>query len=118
MMMTLLIGVLAFLVLGGLGFALAGGESAQTKAVKRAQSMVGGGGTQAVRARARVAANSPDIRRKQILKMARMDQIIVVEEEEPVAACPLEAGIACAADAARRVVTDHLCLGKFGGQHG
>jgi tight adherence protein B len=67
MMMTLIIGALAFVVLGGLGFALAGGESAQAKALKRAHGVVGGG-AHAVRARARVAANSPDIRRKQILK--------------------------------------------------
>jgi len=67
MMTTLAIAVLAFLVLGGLGFVFAGGESAQTKTLKRAQAVTGGG-PQAARARARVAANSPDVRRKQILK--------------------------------------------------
>ena len=67
MLTTIMIAVLAFIVLGGVGFVFAGGESAQTKIAKRAQA-VAGGGSQAVRARARVAANSPDVRRKQILK--------------------------------------------------
>jgi tight adherence protein B len=68
MLTTLMIAVLAFLVIGGVGFVLAGGgDSSQARTLKRAQA-VAGGGPQAARARARVAANTPDVRRKQILK--------------------------------------------------
>ncbi len=70
MLTTLIIAVLLFLILGGLGFAFAGGDSAQTKAVRRAQ-VIGGGGAVAARARARVANTGPDARRKQILKTLR-----------------------------------------------
>ena len=67
MLTTVLIAVLLFVVLGGLGFAFAGGDSMQTKTLKRAQSIAGGGAV-AARARARVASSSPAIRREQILK--------------------------------------------------
>jgi tight adherence protein B len=67
MLTTLIIAVLLFLILGGLGFAFAGGDSAQTKTIKRAQA-ISGGGAVAARARARVANSSPAIRREQILK--------------------------------------------------
>lgn len=67
MFTTLLIAVLAFVVIGGVGFALAGGDSAQTRTLKRAQTITSGG-QNAARTRARVAANTPEVRRKQILK--------------------------------------------------
>ena len=70
MLMTAVIAILLFLVIGGVGLALAGGDSAQTKTLKRAQSIAGGGAV-AARARARVASNSPDMRRKQILETLR-----------------------------------------------
>jgi tight adherence protein B len=70
MLTTLIIAVLLFLILGGLGFAFAGGDSAQTKAVRRAQT-ISGGGAVAARARARTANAGPDIRRKQILQTLR-----------------------------------------------
>lgn len=66
--MFILIAVLGFITIAGLGFVLTGGgESASAKATKRAQVIVGGGERQ-VAARAKVAANTPDARRKQILK--------------------------------------------------
>ncbi|MEH0199039.1 type II secretion system F family protein [Caulobacter sp. CCNWLY153] len=66
--MFILIAVLGFITIAGLGFVLTGGgESANAKASKRAQVIVGGGERQ-VAARAKVAANTPDARRKQILK--------------------------------------------------
>ncbi len=67
MLTTIAIAVLLFLILGGVGFAVAGGDSAQTKTIKRAQSIAGGGAT-AARQRARVANNTPAVRREQILK--------------------------------------------------
>ncbi|PXA88221.1 secretion protein F [Caulobacter sp. D4A] len=66
--MFILIAVLGFITIAGLGFVLTGGgESGGAKAAKRAQVIVGGGERQAA-ARAKVAANTPDARRKQILK--------------------------------------------------
>jgi tight adherence protein B len=69
-MITLVIAILLFVILGGVGFALAGGDSAQTKTLKRAQAIAGGGAV-AARARARVANSTPDVRRKQILQTLR-----------------------------------------------
>ncbi|WP_271069050.1 type II secretion system F family protein [Caulobacter sp. NIBR1757] len=67
-MITLLIALLAFVTIAGLGFAFAGGGS--NKVTKRAQALVSGGPrTNADRkAVARAAANTPEARRKQILK--------------------------------------------------
>lgn len=66
--MFILIAVLGFITIAGLGFVLTGGgESGGAKAAKRAQVIVGGGERQAA-VRAKAAANSPDARRKQILK--------------------------------------------------
>jgi tight adherence protein B len=69
-MLTIVIAILLFVVLGGVGFALAGGDSNQTKTLKRARSIAGGGAV-AARARARVANSTPDVRRKQILQTLR-----------------------------------------------
>lgn len=65
MLMVLLVGVLAFLAIGGVGYALVGGESSQAKALKRMQTVAAPGAAKADRTRTRedVAAN----RRKQIL---------------------------------------------------
>ncbi len=65
MMLVLLVGFLAFLAIGGVGYALVGGESSQTKALKRMQTVSGGAATKVDRTRTRedVAAN----RRRQIL---------------------------------------------------
>jgi tight adherence protein B len=69
-MLTIAIAILLFVVLSGVGFALAGGDSNQTKTLKRARSIAGGGAV-AARARARVANSTPDVRRKQILQTLR-----------------------------------------------
>ena len=69
MLLTLLIAVLGFVVIAGVGFALAGGSgSADAKTLKRAQAIVGGGDAREARRRP-VAAQ--DQRRKQILKTLR-----------------------------------------------
>lgn len=69
MLLTLLIAVLSFVVIAGVGFALAGGSgSADAKTLKRAQTLVGGGDAREARRRP-VAAQ--DQRRKQILKTLR-----------------------------------------------
>jgi tight adherence protein B len=67
-MMMVLVAVLAFVTIAGLGFVFAGGDSASARTTKRAQAIVSGG-SPATRVRsARAAANSPEARRKQILK--------------------------------------------------
>ena len=68
-MMFILAGVLGFIVIASLGFVLAGGAGGgSTKTVKRAQ-VISGSDRQSMAARAKVVAtNTPDARRKQILK--------------------------------------------------
>jgi tight adherence protein B len=67
-MLFILAGVLGFITIAGLGFVLAGGgDGGSAKTVKRAQLITGGDRT-SVAARAKAAANTPDARRKQILK--------------------------------------------------
>jgi tight adherence protein B len=67
-MLFILAGVLGFITVAGLGFVLAGGgDGGAAKTVKRAQ-VIAGGDRQTVAARAKVATNAPDVRRKQILK--------------------------------------------------
>ena len=67
-MLFILAGVLGFVTIAGLGFVFAGGgDNGSAKTVKRAQLIAGGDRT-AVAARAKAAANTPDARRKAILK--------------------------------------------------
>ena len=69
MLLTLLIAVLGFVAIAGVGFALAGGSgSADAKTLKRAQAIVGGGDAREARRR---PAAAQDQRRKQILKTLR-----------------------------------------------
>lgn len=68
MLLTILIAVLGFVAIAGVGFALAGGSSADAKTLKRAQAIVGGGEARETRRR---PASVQDQRRKQILKTLR-----------------------------------------------
>lgn len=67
MLITILIAFLGFVTIAGLGFAFAGGGG-PNKATKRAQAIVSGGPRVDRKAVARAAANTPEARRKQILK--------------------------------------------------
>jgi tight adherence protein B len=67
-MMTLLIAVLGFVMVGGLGLAFAGGDDSGAKAIKRAQGMRSQ--TQTSRSKV-VRANDPATRRKQILQQLK-----------------------------------------------
>jgi tight adherence protein B len=67
MLMTLLIAVLGFIAIAGVGFALAGPSSADAKTLKRAHAIVGGDEVREV-GRRRPAATAQEQRRKQILK--------------------------------------------------
>lgn len=64
MLITLLIAVLGFIVIAGVGFALTAPSGADSKTLKRAQAIAGA----EPRDRRRPAANSQEQRRKQILK--------------------------------------------------
>jgi tight adherence protein B len=64
--MFILIAILGFVTITALGFALAGGDPNAARAAKRAQIIVGAAPRDAARAKA--VANTPDARRKQILK--------------------------------------------------
>jgi tight adherence protein B len=64
--MFFLIAILGFVTITALGFALAGGDPNAARAAKRAQIIVGAAPRDAARAKA--VANTPDARRKQILK--------------------------------------------------
>lgn len=66
-MIFILAGVLGFITIAGLGFVFAGGDNSSSKTAKRAQ-LIAGGERQTAAARAKAAANTPDARRKAILK--------------------------------------------------
>src|SRR5580698_10675785 len=63
-----LIFVTMFVIVVGAGFAFAGGDPAKDRAVKRAQAMTSAAQRDARRAGRSAASNSPEARRKQIMK--------------------------------------------------
>lgn len=67
-MLVVLVAVLAFVMIAGLGFVFAGGDNSSARTVKRAQAIVSGGSSETRVRAARAAANSPESRRKAILK--------------------------------------------------
>ncbi|MDB5455778.1 MAG: type secretion system protein [Caulobacter sp.] len=69
-MLVILAAVLGFITIAGLGWALAGGESGETRAAKRAHALVRLS-PETVAAQAKAVANTPDARRKQILKVLK-----------------------------------------------
>ncbi|MFZ4605807.1 MAG: type II secretion system F family protein [Caulobacter sp.] len=66
--MMILVAVLAFVTIAGLGFVFAGGDSGNARAAKRAHSLVSGGPAASRVRNAKAVANSPEARRKAILK--------------------------------------------------
>ena len=65
-MLPILAAVLAFITIGGLGWAFVGGGDSSQQAVKRAQTF--GGAKQNNAAARKAAANTPEARRKQIMQ--------------------------------------------------
>ncbi|MEJ0066841.1 MAG: hypothetical protein WDM85_16625 [Caulobacteraceae bacterium] len=63
-----LIFVTMFVIVVGAGFAFAGGDPAKDRAVKRAQAMTSAAQRDARRGARAAASNSPEARRKQIMK--------------------------------------------------
>lgn len=69
-MIVILVAILAFVAVAGIGLAFAGdgGGAASSKTLKRAQTLVGEGPRQERVSRAKAAASEPGARRKQILR--------------------------------------------------
>ena len=65
--MFIIIAILGFVTITALGLALAGGDPHAGRVAKRTQS-IASGGVRDVGARGKAVANTPDARRKQILK--------------------------------------------------
>ncbi|MBU4434392.1 MAG: type II secretion system F family protein [Alphaproteobacteria bacterium] len=65
-MLFVIAGILGFITIAGLGFAFAGGDQNAARTAKRTQAILGGPRDDTARAKA--VANTPDARRKQILK--------------------------------------------------
>ncbi len=65
-MLPIIAAILAFVTIGGLGWAFVGGDDSSTQALKRAEGLGMGRGTQ-VGKKANVQANTPEARRKQII---------------------------------------------------
>lgn len=67
-MLPILAAILAFITIGGLGWAFVGGEDSSTTALKRAQGLTTRGSVNAKKtAAAAAASNTPEARRKQIV---------------------------------------------------
>jgi tight adherence protein B len=66
LLITIIAGVLGFVILAGLGFVFAGGDPNRARMARRAQAVTGGSQARETRARGR-AMNTQDARRKQLL---------------------------------------------------
>ena len=69
-LVTIVVALLGFVVIAGIGLAVTGAQPANSKTMKRAQAIAGGREARD-NARRRPAANSQDVRRRQILKTLR-----------------------------------------------
>ena len=75
MVLTLLIAILGFVTIGGLGWVLVGGNDSRDRALKRANAFAAPGETK--RARVKPAGNAADVRRKQMV-----EQLKAAEKEQ------------------------------------
>ena len=66
-MLPILAAILAFITIGGLGWAFVGGEDSSATALKRAQGLGPRGAVNARKTAAAAASNTPEARRKQII---------------------------------------------------
>ena len=67
-MLSVIAAILAFITIGGLGWAFVGGDNSSTQALKRAEGLGAGRNTVANRKAAAAQANTPEARRKQIMQ--------------------------------------------------
>jgi tight adherence protein B len=94
-MLVVLIAILGFIVIAGVGFVFAGSGSAGpgAKAMKRAQSIASGGPT-AARPKARAAANNtPELRRKQLMKSLKEQERLQKKQSASLQSKLLQAGL-------------------------
>jgi tight adherence protein B len=91
---TILVAILAFITLAGLGFVFAGGSAGPgAKTMKRAQSIAQG--SQATRrAKARAASNAPELRRKQLMKSLKDQEREQKRQSASMQSRLLQAGLA------------------------
>lgn len=92
-MLPILAAVLAFITIGGLGWAFVGGGDSSQAAVKRAQSF-GGPKQNMAAARKAAAANTPEARRKQIMKQLQESERASRKARISLAAKLKQAGLA------------------------
>ena len=75
MLMILVIGVLGFVVIAGLGLALAGGGQTNARVLKRAQALTTGTRAEKIRRAKAAAVQDPGARRKQLLKTLKDQEL-------------------------------------------
>ncbi|NJC40432.1 tight adherence protein B [Brevundimonas alba] len=92
-MLPILAAVLAFITIGGLGWAFVGGGDSSEAAVKRAQTF-GGPKQNAAAARKAAAANTPEARRKQIMQQLQESERAQRKARVSLAAKLKQAGLA------------------------
>jgi tight adherence protein B len=92
-MLPILAAVLAFITIGGLGWAFVGGGDSSEAAVKRAQSF-GGPKQNMAAARKAAAANTPEARRKQIMQQLQESERAQRKARVSLAAKLKQAGLA------------------------
>jgi tight adherence protein B len=92
-MLPILAAVLAFITIGGLGWAFVGGGDSSEAAVKRAQSF-GGPKQNTAAARKAAAANTPEARRKQIMQQLQESERAQRKARVSLAAKLKQAGLA------------------------
>ena len=98
-MMVVLVAVLGFIVIAGLGFVFVGTGSAGpgAKAMKRAQSIASGGPASSRVKAARAASNTPELRRKQLMKSLKEQERQQKKQSASLQSKLLQAGLSASA---------------------
>jgi tight adherence protein B len=105
-MLPILAAILAFITIGGLGWALVGGDDSSSQALKRAETITGK--KSAASSKAAAVANTPEARRKQI-----MTQLQEAERRERKARMSMSAKLAHAG-LSLKVQTFYIICGVLG----
>jgi tight adherence protein B len=98
-MMVVLVAVLGFIVIAGLGFVFVGAGSSGpgAKAMKRAQSIATGGPASSRVKAARAASNTPELRRKQLMKSLKEQERQQKKQSASLQSKLLQAGLSATA---------------------
>ena len=105
-MLPILAAILAFITIGGLGWALVGGDDSSSQALKRAETITGK--KSAASSKTTAVANTPEARRKQI-----MTQLQEAERRERKARMSMSAKLAHAG-LSLKVQTFYIICGVLG----